>query len=506
MAKTKHYMATVIMAAGTLTAAAGEADTLSVNLTEHRSMLTELRGQVFSNPAMQSLHYRTSLNTVAATFSHRSSSAPVRHEYGDRSNSGSGLIEAYLHNGKATLWGNAAYSNGKTHGIKYCETSGFDIVAPYVMADTVGGSSRQEYYHFAGGFSWPLGRFNVAAEGEYSALMEYRTRDPRPKNLTGDLRAKAGVSYYVDDTNIIGIALTARKYKQTNEVEFYNEVSVPTVWHLTGLGTDYYRFRGDYTETYYKGWAWGGMMSYSQRGGEGLFAHAGYERMAIDKIISSLNQLPMSTTTSHNVNATLGFSRDNEGSGWGIAAFGNMMRRNGTENIFGTAKDNIYPQIAEARQYRLTKWAAGACATWQRALQRSGCAVALRAYYDSYDEHYAEPERAMKASAIVTQLTLDGHLSTGRMFLSGRLTSGYEWTADHSLTIPAGAGSDAMLVPVTHYYGYLSNNRWDTALKLEAACRTELRVMPFIALNGRYARYSDSEHGLMLNVTAGVRF
>jgi len=506
--KTKIFAAAAMLAVFMAAAAqSNDADSLAQQTVEHRSALTAQRDDVFSNPAMQGLRFRTSLNTLSAGFSHTAATSPVRLEYGDGHNLGFGHIDAYLKKGKATLWGAADYRNGKTRNIQYNESSDFDIVAPYAIADTVGGSSKRERYHFKGGFSYPIGRFTIGAEGEYSALLEYRTRDPRPKNLSGDLRGKLGVACLLDRQNILGIALTARRYKQTNEVEIYNEVSMPVIYHLTGLGTDYYRFRGDQTETYYKGWSWGSMATFARRDGNGLFAQAGFDHFELEKIISSLNQLPMVEATTNSLNATLGLSRhDATNSGYGLSAFATWKQRKGTENIFGTAQDNIYPNIAEAQQYQLTTWNAGVRGVWQQTFETCGYAVGLTAAYANHDEQYADPQRLMKASAFTATLTLNAHATVGRILLTGDATAGYEWATDSSLSLPQTVNSTAMLKPANHYYNYLSNNRWRSNLTVEAAYNTGKRFQPFIALNYQYTHYAVSAHSQEINITTGVRF
>lgn len=507
MEKRLTIPAILILAAASCRAAVPPADSLAASTVEHRSPMAQLRSKVFDNPSMQSLRFKTSLNAVYAQYGYADATSPVRLEYGTGHSIGAGHMDAYLHKGKATLWGQADYVNGRTRDIRFCESSDFDVIAPYAMADTVGGTTRHETCHFMGGFSWPVGRFNIGAEGEYTAVMAYRTKDPRPKNLTGDLRAKVGASYLLTDNSLAGIALSARKYKQTNEVEIYNEVSMPVIYHLTGLGMDYYRFRGDYTGTYYEGWAWGGMATFTERDNQGLFAHVGYERSDIDKIISSLNQLPMSTLVTHDASTVIGYSLDCGRASYGAAAFADMEVRNGTENVFGTAQDNIFPKIAEATQYRQQVWRAGAQAVWQQAAQcGNGYALSLKAAYASHDERYLEPRRRMKASALQAALCIDGHAVTGRFLLTGRLSGQREWALSHSLALPDGVGQDAMLTPVRHYYAYLSANRWQTVCQAEAAWRAGTGFMPFVGFAWQYRSYAGAAHSNQLEVNAGVRF
>lgn len=513
MNNVSRHISTLIAAAASLSAAAAEpmmpTDSLTAATVEHASPISALRSDVFANPAMQSIRFASSLNTLYAAFQHSDASQPVRLEDGDQSNLGLGRIDAYLHRGNATIWGTAEYRNGKYKNIQFCETSDYEIVAPYFVADTVGGDTDSEYYHFLGGFSYPVGRFNIGAEGEYTARLEYRTRDPRPKNLTGDLKAKVGTSLQLDNKNLLGIAATARKYKQTNEIELYNEVSVPIIYHLTGLSTDYYRFRGQNTDTYYKGYAWGGMITYSQNSdlgtiplASGWFAAAAYDYMHIEKIISDLNQLPMAETATYSQSASIGYSQDNS---FGIALTQDWCKRKGTENIFGSAVDNIYPQISEAKQYSLTKWSIGLNAAFERKYGVKGFAVSANAKYSDFSESYLEPARSIEASAISANIKFNGHITAGHVALLGYLYAGYEWSIDSSLTADDEALSSTLFTPVAHYYNYLDDDRWSAGGSIEAGYNINNRIMPFLRFSLSRLCYTGSEYTTQIEIAAGIR-
>lgn len=151
--------------------------------------------------------------------------------------------------GSNDIWGEAGYDFGQRRNVMLNESSDYQTVYPYVTADLVGGDLHEENYRFSGGFAHTLkGGVTLGAFAGYNALLAYRTVDPRPRNLTSDLDFAAGMRW-----RWLGMALKAGKYKQTNVVKFYNETFQPTVYHATGLGTDYFRFRGSNTNTYYNG-------------------------------------------------------------------------------------------------------------------------------------------------------------------------------------------------------------------------------------------------------------
>ncbi len=66
------------------------------------------------------------------------------------------------------------------------------------------------------------------------------------------------------------------------------------------------------------------------------------------KIISTLNELPMATLESTRFHVTVGYLMNDDHQYYGANLNGEFYRKDGTENIFGTAQDNIYPLIASA--------------------------------------------------------------------------------------------------------------------------------------------------------------
>lgn len=500
------------IAASSVNANAAEADsvakpTLAESAIAHVAPHTAFHAEVFANPSMQSFHHAASLNNLRVGYDYRHATQPMQLEQGDGHSEAFAAVDAYLHKGKATLWGKAEYRNGSTRNIHYCETSDYMLLYPYLMADTVGGSSHRERYYFMGGFSYAVGKWNIAAEGGYTALMEYRTRDPRPKNLSGDLRAKVGASYHLSPLRLLGVAITARRYKQTNEVEIYNEVSMPTIYHLTGLGNDYYRFRGDYMDSYYKGYGLGGMITYAQTSQRGLFAHLEYEYTNIDNIISSLNELPMTTLSRHQQQAAVGYTGGSHTDQFGVKLTEAWSKRIGTENIFGTAQDNIYPQISAMNMYRQTTLQTAVQALYEHTTTSKAVYGARWSVgYGSYEEKYLEPERRMKSSVWNSSLMLDAHATLGKLLCSGQLQGIYTWAGSNHVGVSADDQSATFFAPIAHYYRYLADNRWQTTATAEICLTAFSRFLPYIRVDWQYNHYLQTEHTNHLQVAMGIKF
>ena len=178
----------------------------------------------------------------------------------------------------------------------------------------------------------------------------------------------------------------------------------------------------------------------------------------------------------------------------------------GTENIFGSAMDNIYPQISSAQQYSLTQWEAKLDAAWERTAGRKTVALSLTAAYNSRNESYLDPAREMKASWLTAGLSVDGRTTAGRVNLSANVAARYAWSTTSSLTADDDALSSALFTPISHYYAYLSNDRWSLGAGVEAGYLTTGRVMPFVRVGLLRQQYAAGHrHCTSVEVAAGIK-
>lgn len=490
-----------------LNAQKSAAPAVAVRYAEHSLAVPSFAASVYDNPAMQSGRYATSLNRLAVGYDNRHATVPPLLEQGDGTVLWGGGAEAWLTKGRTTLFGSAHYDKGTERNVRYCETEHYDLLYPYVMADTVGGGrSNIEDYDFRGGFAVRLSpRWVIGAAGRYTARMDYRTVDPRPKNLTGDLSISAGVQWRPWQRYAVGLSAAFRRYKQTNQVKFYDEVSIPATYHLTGLGTDYYRFRGENTSTYYKGT--GGSFAVQLMpavlASGGAFASAGYSYLDIDKVISSLNELPLVRLQTSVQTAQAGYMLAAGSNTFGVRVDERYERRSGTENIFGSAASNIYPQIASAPQYVLESTRVMATLLWQYHEGRQQYNAELSLGRCSARERHADPYRRLRHAATQGALKAEALLSLRGISLKAAVNGAAEWASQ-----PAWSGSDggAMTVPVEHRIRFLAGDAWQTGVSAEALVPVRQRFALFARAGWQYQNYLKHEHTQLKTVSVGMEF
>lgn len=166
------------------------------------------------------------------------------------------------------VWGSASYENLKTSSVKWNETLDYERVAPYITADSVGGKLSMERYRFSGGYLQKLNRWTLAGQVSYLAQLGYRSKDPRMRSTTSDLRINAGLNYNILRDYELGVFGEFSKYTQNSSINFQSLLGRPYVYQMTGFGFSNYLFNGGtipkntFEEFAYKG----GVQIFSKQG------------------------------------------------------------------------------------------------------------------------------------------------------------------------------------------------------------------------------------------------
>lgn len=429
------------------------ADTLAVHTRWKQALWERARvaDLAYLNPASRAGLYSRSFTELSVGGLLEYARMPACMETGGNDQSGQVAVNSFIHIPKGALWGAASYTNGRTDDVLFNETSDYELLYPYVMGDSVGGSLFGQAYRFSGGFSRRLGQWHVGAEGRCRAFQQYRQRDPRPSNLVTEIDASAGGARSFGGRYQLGLYLTASRYKQTNSLKFFNETGVPNVLHFTGLGTDYYRFRGSNYDTYYQGYRLGGGANLLPLGVAGWFAAADYGFWTFEKIISSLNELPMAAVCEHRGTLEIGYGRKSDSRMWQMGMSAMLRERIGRENIFGDATDNIYPQIAAMDMYRHRHLQAELSSLWGWCSLSGGMwTLHPHAGYRLDAETYAYPARAMRLQHVYAGLDASWTHVVRRWGFDTRAAGTFYLATSHELQMPETVTTwDA---PVYRYY------------------------------------------------------
>ena len=122
-------------------------------LVEHISLEKLTVQESLHNPALHGIGYQQSFSQLALGIDLQRQSTAFIPEKGKGFTLPYIKVNTYHHlNGSSTVWGEASYTTGKQHDIKWNSTSDYDLLQPYILADTAGGNTRRERYTISGGY------------------------------------------------------------------------------------------------------------------------------------------------------------------------------------------------------------------------------------------------------------------------------------------------------------------------------------------------------------------
>lgn len=423
-------------------------------LVEHHSVWNTLLEDTWHNPALHGQAFSTSLTQVMLTadYRHQTDAFVVQkgtgHVFYDLS------ADAFLRlSDNTAVWGRAQYLTGKCWNICWNSVSDYDLLEPYILADTLGGDTERERYVFEGGYATSLGKWNLGGELLFRADHEYRTTDPRMRSIVTDLTIRAGAAY---DAYGYHWALDgeANVYKQTNNVSFYRETGVIPEYQMTGLGAVNIRFSGEVNNMYFNGGGTAVSLSATPDDRQGLFANAVWSQHRYERIAASLNSLPLTTLYANRLIGQIGWrhSRRND---WMLLAAVDYQRRLGDENIVGSGASSIYPVLTTLTMYKHHLLDASLQAVYGRR-GSTDWHLSLRGGYLSNAEKYMEPSRKLEYSRVYGRI--DGQILASpvhRLTLDCRLHGAYYKQVANEMSIPL-ANTDATLANMlAHNFDYL---------------------------------------------------
>lgn len=357
------------------------------------------------------------------------------------------------------VWGQAAYTNGRKYDVVWNETSDFLLLYPYVMADGRGGDLKYEQYDLSGGYTFTIHRHHLGLQMGYRALSEYRDRDPRPDNTTSDLFGRLGYGFDLGKYSL-GASLLLGKYKQTNELKYYNELGAQKEYHLTGIGNDFVRFSGASNNTFYKGHNVGVSLDLMPRSAKGLSASIVYNHTKREKVMSDLNKLPLNDLYINNVEGELAWTRNS----YGIKFHGGFAYRKGDDNIFGEPTGNLYPQLGTRHQYHGHEAKALLSGYW---LLNSGhhwsWSVTPRVGFVSMHSRHNESDNQLNTDNAVYGLMLKGTWRDKLNRVSAFASIDGRSSTSHKLTLN-NCSSESLAEALYHVDRYFSKN--ENALRL----------------------------------------
>ena len=227
--------------------------------------------------------------------------------------------------------GHASYERGVKRAVNWNTSSDWDLLAPYITLDTVGGDLQKEQYRFAARFASRPGRFFYSLWADYRALHEYRNVDPRPRNITADLQVSAQGGLQMG-AYARSLEAGYRRYHQSEDVEFMDPRGNNTsVLHYLGFGRYSTRFSGakKNTAVRFNGNGFTARLVLEPVNGLGWIGGASYAWLQVARHLPGNNETPITQL----LNQELALWGGHKWSQAYLRADAQLRLRTGTENI-----------------------------------------------------------------------------------------------------------------------------------------------------------------------------
>lgn len=472
----------ILLILSTANVAAQTPDSASV---ERTTLWRTTEQPAWINPAIHKDAFHHSQSQIGISFDFRNESKPFIQELGDRHVLPSIGVNTFLKlSEKTSVWGSVAYMNGTVKNICWNSSTDYELLKPYILADTIGGDTKKERYYFSGAYATELKKIKLGAEILFRAEHEYRDRDPRMRGIATDLTMRGGAAR-AWGKQIVGLAFEGNFYKQTNSVDFYNELGISPEYQMTGLGTYYTRFSGDKRRLYFNGGGVSIEASTAPVSGNGVFADLLLKQRRYHRVLADYNSMPLTDIYNESVSGNVGWKRERSTrTAFFIHAY--HERRTGDERIGGKSEVNAYPTIG-----KLTMYISNATNAFASAIYGKGNWNAqAKAGYANHQEEYVWPQRKIEASHLFGELN-------GQLFIapSKPLTLRIDAMAamaagiDNKMEMPFADLSTGTTEYINHKYDFAKANY--TTLQLGIRADHKLK---------------DPRYGLFASVNAGTVF
>lgn len=369
----------------------------AIGLDERLSPVALFRTSLFDNPASQVYRYNTSLTQIGLSGVYNQQQEAVVMQQGRGNRFAAFDADSYVKQNGNTVWGSAGYRVGRTMHTVWNENADYELLYPYVWADSVGGNLNSERYTFTGGYGRQFGRVAWGIYADYRAEIEYRKTDPRPRNVVSDLNLSTGAMLALGGRYSVGLSADLQIYRQESSMRFFAVLGGPKMYQMLGLGMYSTRFSvgGDSQSLFFKGRGYGVGVNLLSRDGRGAFITVHYRNWAVRRILENYQNLPLTRLVDNELKGTVGWLEQHGRHHWGVKLSGFYAERTGTEYIYGDASGSEnYPRLGAVEQYSNSRvegkisavWGFETVRGWSFYLEPSG------GYY-RFEAGYLNPQR-----------------------------------------------------------------------------------------------------------------
>lgn len=469
-------------------------------------------GFVLGNPAVNGMYYSTNLTEIKIGTMQRGEDEAAVLENGDGAGLYSFHVDSYARLGKGNAaWGGASYISGKKKNVIWNSSSDYELIYPYVTADSVGGNLNTEQYAFYGGYYHRFGRITAGVDADFRVLHEYRSRNPRPRNISLDLDLTAAIACNITPKYLGAVSGNMRIYKQTTDVAHYsdNGDAGAEQFLLSGLGTYAPAFSNNNTaDMQYEANSFGASFELLPLSGSGVFLRLGYDRFRLERISNNHKGFPVNELTRHASKAEIAYMRSGKFT-WGVRGAAAYTYGEGTDNIPGESPRHDLPLLISLRMYERVQTEYSLRVITGYALERWSLVAEPYASYASSNETHIYPEHIMNVAGFGAGLTLTATYKTPKWRLEGILDGTHHINTGAELSMPVGNMKSSLVEMMNYRFGRLTDDYTLLSAAVRADLATNRKGMGIFAqLRWEYVmyNYNGGTNGNTLNANIGITF
>lgn len=143
--------------------------------------------------------------------------------------------ESYSKSAGQSFFGEASFQSDQRNNVKWRDVEDYEILSPYLVADSIGGTYKGENYSLGGGTTFCFKGFELGFRANYRGRVSYRQVDPRPLNTVSVISLNPGIVYTSGNWKY-GWFGKYERYRQNVDIDVEKEDRKIYFYLLQGFG------------------------------------------------------------------------------------------------------------------------------------------------------------------------------------------------------------------------------------------------------------------------------
>lgn len=162
--------------------------------------------------------------------------------------------ESFQVDSKYRFFGKASFLSDQKNNVAWRDVEDYEILSPYLLADSIGGTYKRESYFLSGGATIRYRKMEFGIRASYQGGVSFRQVDPRPRNTVSVICINPGLTYTTGNWNF-GWFGEYQRYRQNVDIQVEKEGRKIYFYLMQGFGIYNRQFSGldDAFSRIYKG-------------------------------------------------------------------------------------------------------------------------------------------------------------------------------------------------------------------------------------------------------------